>query len=154
MFETAYRDHKRFNSAVGDRFVMEYSPVYDENGRLELKESGKTDLYEYIQSHRDSVDIHVLLKRYQLGDAAALSKVQGVYGDFTEAPKSFADMLNLVNAGRQYFDSLPVEVKQQFNNNFAEFMADYGSQEFFDRISKGSNIPVEPKNVKEKTDES
>lgn len=130
-FETQYRDPVRFVSCVGDPIEPEYTAVYDDDGQLTLKVSGKTDLYQFIQSHRDSVDIHVLLKRYQSGDVDVLSRVQGAYGDFTAAPKSFADMLNLVNAGKDYFDRLPVEIKQQYDNNFAVFMQDFGSEAFF-----------------------
>lgn len=139
-FRTQFTGARRYISHSGDRIVPVYSLVYDDDGKAGLKEVGKTDLYSSIQSHRDSCDIHVLLKRYANGDVDALSRVQGVYADFTQAPKTFADMLNLVNAGHEYFDSLPVDVKQQYNNNFAEFMADFGSKEFIERMGFASFV--------------
>lgn len=133
-FKTLYSDHSRFFCDPGDPIVPTYSLVYDDDGTPGLKETGKTNLYESIQSYRDSTDIHVLLDRYRNGEVDVLSRVQGIYADFTEAPKTFADMLNLVNAGKEYFDSLPVAVKQQYNNNFAEFMSDFGSESFYKKI--------------------
>ena len=46
-----------------------------------LKESGKENLYEFIQSFKDSVDLHKIMDRFNAGDTAALQKVQGMFGD-------------------------------------------------------------------------
>lgn len=150
-FRTQYDSHDRVYACSGDSIVPTYSLVYNDDGTPGLKETGKKDLYEYIQSFGDSVDIHVLLKRYRNGEIDALSRVQGIYADFTQYPKTFADMLNLVNAGKQYFDSLPIEVKNSYGNNFAEFMSDFGSESFAKKmgIELNSVVKEAPVNGKE-----
>ena len=98
----------RFTSNVGDREKDIYTPKYDENGVMYLEKTGKENLYDFIQSHKDSVDIHVLLQKYAEGDISVMSRVQGVYGDFTEMPKTYADALNSMISAENYFNSLPV----------------------------------------------
>uniref|UniRef100_A0AAU8B216 Internal scaffolding protein n=1 Tax=Dulem virus 109 TaxID=3145586 RepID=A0AAU8B216_9VIRU len=120
---TLYRPYGRVHSNSGSPTKILYGSRYDDAGRLVLEEKGTEDLYGFIQSFADSVDIHVILKRFQNGDHTALQAVQGFYGDFTEMPKTYAELLNTVNAGQDYFSSLPVDVRANFGHSFAEFMA-------------------------------
>lgn len=114
------RDRQIQNSGSGDRVL--YSSKLLEDGSVDLVPSGKEDFYASIQSHRDSVDIHVLLARYRNGDVDALSRVQGAYGDFSQMPGTYAELLNALIAGENYFNSLPVEVRQKFDHSFEKFM--------------------------------
>ena len=133
-FSTQYRPRTRFISNGGQRERILYQPKFDENGVMDLVESGKEDLYDFIQSHADSVDIHVLLARFQNGDVDALSRVQGAYGDFTNMPTTYADLLNKVNEGQSFFNSLPVDIRAKFNHNFAEFMVGMDKPDFLDKL--------------------
>ena len=108
---TQFRERKRFMSESGDRIHKLYGPVFDDAGRMTLEEKGTESLYDYIQSFADSCDIHILLKRYQNGEADVLSKVQGFYGDYTELPTNYAQLLNTVNAGQELFDKLPAQTR-------------------------------------------
>ena len=76
MFRTQY-DRQRVTCEPGSRIHKTYGGHYDEKGRVVLEETGEINLYDEIQSHAESVDIHVLMKRYANGDAEALSKQQG-----------------------------------------------------------------------------
>ena len=129
-FKTQFDEHPRYHTEVGSRIKKLYSPRFDDNGQLDLVEKGEENLYNYIQSYADSVNITTLLRRFQGGEVDVLSKVQGAYGDFTGLPTSYADLLNSVNEGHQYFDSLPLEVRARFHHNFAEFMAAMDSPDF------------------------
>lgn len=113
----------RVRSNVGDPVHIIFSPEFDRQGRMTLVETGRENIYDFIQSHRDSVDIHVLLNKFQNGDAAALSRTQGVYGDFTSFPKTYAEMLNVVIAGEQHFNSLPVEERAKYDHSYERFIA-------------------------------
>lgn len=110
-----------------------YKPVFDKNGVMELEEAGEENLYDYIQSFRDSVDIHVILKRFANGEVDVLNRVQGAYGDFTVMPRTYAELLNRVNEGRQFFESLPVETREKFNHSFEQFMASMDAPDFLER---------------------
>lgn len=133
-FKTKYDSHSRVHVHPGNPIKTVYSSRYDSSGNLELYESGQEDLYGYIQSHAESVDIHVLLQRFVNGEADALSKAQGFYLDASDMPKTYAEVLNSVIQGEQAFDSLPVEVKQRFGNSFSQWMASFESPDFLERM--------------------
>lgn len=122
-FRTQYDTFDKPFSEPGSPVKTLYGPIFNENGVIGLKEIGKHDLYSEIQSHADSVDIHVLLKMYEAGDDSVFSRVQGAYGDFTQMPSTFAEALNTMIAAEQYFNSLPVETKAKFNHSFSQFLA-------------------------------
>lgn len=147
MFETRYRDHRHVESNSGDPVKILYSPVFDRNGVMHLEESGRENLYDFIQSHRDSVDLHKILERFASGDVTALRQREGVYGDFTEMPKTYADLLNTVINGERTFDSLPREVREKFGNSFHQWLAQAGTPDWLvamGLVSAESNSPQEP----------
>lgn len=133
-FRTQFDERPRYQCCTGSRIKKLYAPRFDENGVMDLVEKGEENLYEYIQSHKDSVDINTLLRRYAQGDPDALSRVQAAYGDFTGLPSTYADLLNAVNDGKQYFESLPVDVRAQFNHSFSEFMASMDGPDFWRKL--------------------
>lgn len=141
-FKTQYDERERRVANPGSRMVKKYSGRYDEHGRIILEETGEENLYDYIQSFKDSTDIHVLLKRYANGDSEALAKVQGFYADVTEMPKNFAEVLNIVNDGENFFASLPVEIRSKFGHNFGEFMVAVSDGSIFGKL--GLEKPAEP----------
>lgn len=122
-FRTQYDPPARFIQEPGSPIKTLYSPKFNENGVMYLVESGKANLYQEIQSHADSVDIHVLLQRYAQGDTGVLARVQGAYGDFTQMPHTFAEALNTMIAAEQYFMGLPKDIRAKFNNSFQQFIA-------------------------------
>ncbi|UPW40964.1 internal scaffolding protein [Sigmofec virus UA08Rod_5935] len=121
-FNNQFEARTRRVKNVGSGEKVLYTSRLAEDGTIELIESGKQNLYAEIQSHKDSCDIHILLARYQNGDPDALSRVQGAYGDFTELPKTYAELLNAVIAGEQMFMSLPVEIREKFDHSVEKFM--------------------------------
>ena len=50
MFQTWHRDQEHFCSEPGCGEKILYSPEFDRFGVMTLKESGKEDLYAFIQS--------------------------------------------------------------------------------------------------------
>ena len=133
MFRTMY-DRVRVTSNTGDPIVIEYTARFDENGNLELVESGKRNLYQEIQADKDVCDINKIIARYRAGDESVLQRRQGFFADATQFPKNYAEMLNIVINGEREFDSLPVEVKNKFDNDFAKFVASIGTPDWFDKI--------------------
>lgn len=127
------RDRQRISANAGSPIKTVYKPVFDKQGVMELEEAGEENFYDYIQSFRDSVDIHVILKRFANGEIDVLNRVQGAYGDFTQMPKTYAELLNRVNEGRQFFESLPVETREKFNHSFEQFMASMDSPDFLEK---------------------
>lgn len=138
VFSTQYDEKKRFFSDPGNPIKPLYGLEVDKKGVTQLVEKGKYDLYEFIQSHADSVDIHKILERFQNGDVDALNKYQGYYGDITEAPKTFADALNAVIKAKDLFNSLPLDVREKFDHNPEQFIAALGTEKYFDAIGQKS----------------
>lgn len=121
-FKTQFDDRERVIENPGSRVRVLYTSKVADDGKIELIPSGTEDLYSMIQSHKDSCDIHVILTRFANGDTAALSKMQGSYGDFTQLPTTYAGLLNAVIAGENYFNSLPLETRAKFDHSFERFM--------------------------------
>lgn len=155
-FRTQYTPQVRKITNPGNPIKKTYGGSYDVNGRLVLTEKGQENIYDFIQSHKDSVDIHVLLKRYQNGDVSALSKVQGMYMDITGFPTNYAEALNHMRSMEEAFMQLPVDKRAEFNHSFSEFLAASTKENFLARLgvkvqeSDNEPIPAIPvDNVKE-----
>lgn len=129
-FRTQYEHTPSPYQEPGSRVKILYGPIFDKQGTMSLKEIGKENLYDYIQSHADSVDINIILKRFEQGDISVLSRVQGAYGDFTQMPQTFAEALNTLIAAEQYFNGLPLETRAKFEHNFNKFIASMDSPTF------------------------
>lgn len=143
-FMTQFMVQDRTVSNHGDRIHKLYSPVFDKDGIMHLEEAGTEDIYDMIQSHKDSVDIHLILKRYSAGDFAALSRAQGMYGDFTQAPKTFAEALNALIGAENYFISLPVKEREKYGHSFERWLAECDRQL---QGEDGSSPAKQPKTV-------
>lgn len=131
--------HQRFATNPGNGLIPTYSPRYATDGVLVLKEDGQHNLYEEIQSHRDSTDIELIIDRYFNGDPTALSRVQGTYADITNMPQNMHEAMALVDNARRDFESLPVDIKQLFDNDPNQFLATLGTEEWFNKMQISQN---------------
>lgn len=129
MFDTAFtRIGVRGLSKTGSPKKSLYRLFVDEDGKRELRKSGEYDLYAEIQSYKDSCSIEYILSRFAAGDTSALSRVQGIYGDFTEMPTTMAELQQRVIDATALFDSLPLDVREQYNFSPSEFFAQLDSE--------------------------
>lgn len=125
-FRTQFDPHSRVVQPSGDRSHTLYSGRYTDTGHFVLEESGKEDIYDKIQSHAASVDIHVILDRFRLGDIEALGDAsRSIYFDTSEMPKNYAHLLNIVNEGEQAFMSMPVEEREKYGHSFVQWMMSF-----------------------------
>ena len=120
-------DISEFKSPVGDLFHDLYSSSYRPDGTIALTVSDRVDIKKEINSHRDETDMAYILSRLVAGDDSVLNPRVPMYGDFTQFPSSYAEMLNMVMAGEQFFDSLPIETRKQFDNDRGKWFASIGS---------------------------
>ncbi|WGL31257.1 internal scaffolding protein [Dipodfec virus UOA04_Rod_845] len=140
-FRTQYDPHPPVFQEPGSPEKLVYSPRYTSEGVLDLAVTGKENLYEFIQSHKESTDIHVLLDRFANGEEDVLSRLQGFYADVSDMPKTYAEVLNAVIAGEETFARLPVEVKRRFDNSFAVWLASMDSPDFSERMGISNSSP-------------
>lgn len=129
MFDTQFDrlGVSRETSNPGSGMKDTYKMHVDENGKRELKKSGEYNLYADIQSYKDSVSIDYILTRFANGDETALSRVQGIYGDFTQMPRTMAELQQRVIDAEHLFDSLPLDIRAQYNHSASEFFAQLDS---------------------------
>lgn len=125
----------RFKTPSGSASRIVYSPKVCDDGSIELIESGKENFYDYIQSFRESCDIHIILKKALNGDDSGLRRVQGFYADITSMPKTRAEMLQVVIDAERNFNSLPLEIKERFDNDFNKFFVSMDKPEWRDKMN-------------------
>lgn len=128
----ATRKRCRINS--GDRMKQEYQPVYNRAGVWHLEETKKTSLYLSIQSYAASCDINIIMARYRNGETDVLQQIQGVYGDFSNVPTNYADLMNAKLTAENLFNSLSAEVREKYNNSVTQFMAEIGTQAGLEKL--------------------
>lgn len=152
-FKTRWDKRDPVYSNPGSPIHKTYGGHYDEKGRVVLEETGEENIYDYIQSHAESCDIHVLMKRYQNGDPTALSQRQGFYGDILNFPQTYAEALNHMNEMEAKFLALPLETREKFGCSFQEFLAASGEADFLDRLGiKPVVVPDDTPNPAPKED--
>ncbi len=125
-------------SGMKDTYKMHVDP----DGKRELKKSGEYNLYADIQSYKDSVSIDYILTRFVNGDETALSRAQGIYGDFTQMPTTMAELQQRVIDAEHLFNNLPLDIREQYNFSASEFFAQLDSD-------KTKAIFAPPEEVKE-----
>lgn len=158
--KTFKQEITKFVTPAGSREKPVFSSKVKDDGEIELIETGKEDWYGYIQSFKDSVDIHLILKAATLGDTSGLQRVQGFYADVTSVPKNNAEVLQMFIDAQNNFDSLPIEIKQKFDNDFNKFFATMETQEWFEKMkmptreeaaaaATAAEVPIKEGEVKE-----
>ncbi len=127
-------DFSVFKSPSGDLFHDVFTPSFRSDGTIELKVTDRIDIKKEINSHRDETDMSFILSRLMAGDDSVLNPRPPMYGDFTQFPKSYAEMLNLVLDGERYFDSLPIETRKKFDNDRGKWFASIGRPDWFENM--------------------
>lgn len=136
---------RKFVSNPGSRFKEEFHGVLGDDGYITLVSDGFTDLQEYIEAEAVGSDIKSLINR-ALGGDLSVFREDGFYADVTGIPKTYADILNLVNDAKRKFEGLPVELREKFNGDFEMFFATMGSEDWYNRLGLNK--------AEEKTNES
>ncbi len=87
---------------------------------LALRKPLKYDDGRTKQSFKDETDIEKIMARFDVtGTISHLSKWQGVYADFSDF--DFHEQSTKLTRGREIFDELPAEVRQEFGQSPAAF---------------------------------
>lgn len=113
----------------------------DAKKNIKVVEKGEKNAYAEINSFANSVNIHVLLARFANGDKEALMQRAGAFIDVSAMPTNINDFVNLYKDGENLFNTLPVEIKEQFHNNMVEFITKIGDEDWM-RIMKQSPADI------------
>lgn len=129
-FGTRYGARCRVYSCPGSDLEPKYSAVYLQDGSLDLEVVGTVNVFEEIQSHREECDLQCILRRFLNGETDVLNRVQGFFADTVGMPTTYPEMFNIISKSESFFNSLPVETKTMFHNNFQEFLTASQSPDF------------------------
>lgn len=136
-FDDKVAKKETYKTVSGTPYLEQYEYHVNKDGiRSLVKTDRKENVHARIQADYDSTDINKLMARFALGDSTAFDQRSGFYGDVTKLPSNYAELFNRVEECKQYFDHLPVDVKQLFDNSYEVFFASYGSKEFDDKINQ------------------
>lgn len=106
-----------------------------------LADNGMHDLYAEIQSYKDSCDLATILQTFDLGSISGLTFEElGDLDDFVSAPKTPAELLNVVNSGQVFFNELPVSVRSAFGHSLYNFVQSFGSDDFRTKLEAAYGI--------------
>lgn len=148
---------KRFFTNPGSPLHVLYAPKVNADGSVDLVESGVENTHDYIQSFERSTDLSVILARVGAGETQLLMQRPGSFGDFTQLPSTYAEALQLQIDSNNLFKSLPVDVKNKFDNDPSKFFAQSGTKEWYEKIESvlpkevrdmvrpAEPVPVDPK---------
>lgn len=128
----------RVFSPAGAKTKVTYQLQIEPDGNRKLVETGVKDVYEEIQSYKESSLIENIVKRAANGDLTALSQRQGVYLDTTLLPTDLITANEAVRRAEAVYKSLPADVRSEYGG-FKEFVQAFGTlegvQAFYDKLT-------------------
>ncbi|QCS36210.1 minor capsid protein [Capybara microvirus Cap1_SP_162] len=133
-FRSAYnlrREEQAFTPG-GSKIVMEHREEIGLDGKRKLIHDRAVNIYDLIQSSRESCEIENILRRAAEGDYNILNIVNGQYLDVTDAPSSLAEAQKFVIRAKTEFDELPKEIRAKFENNAEIYIAQYGTESWLE----------------------
>lgn len=138
-----------FSTPCGSSDRTLYSTKVTPDGKVILTPSGKENVQEYIDSFRESTDMAFILHQMALGNMSVLNQREAMYGDFTDLPENLAEMQQIFIDGENAFNQLPLDVRQQFDNNYRNWLFTSGSEDWNEKMKK-----LIPEPIKEEVKES
>lgn len=114
-------------SEPGSDIYFERKLVKNDEGFDELIVTGKRSISSMINAWADYCDMAYIISRLNAGDSSVLNVVPEQYGDVSDLPYDHRAALDTVVSARTYFDNLPEETRQKFDNDFTKWFSDAGS---------------------------
>ena len=147
-FFTRFERGNTFPAPTGNEFDKTYQIKIDKLGHKSLACTGKTNRYEKIQEFKDECLIENILIRATT-DPSVLNARIGSYFDASEMPKTLAEFQQLYIDTINEFNQLPLETRKLFNNSPEQYVAEYGSKEFGEKLGLIKDVAENVEVVKE-----
>lgn len=88
------------------------------------------------QSHKESCDIHVIMKKAaKTGLVEHVNQYQGTYGEFGHGP-DFHQAMNLIANAEQMFETIPAEIRKKFGNDPGVFLDWINNDKNYDEVAE------------------
>lgn len=140
--------YSRFNrrpteaTASGEKEEQTFEMVIDKNGHKSIQPSGYTNIYERIQGSYEETKIENIIARAMGGEMSGLNAHNGQYLDITNAPSTLAEAQQSIQAIKNMFDKLPLEIRNKYNMSVEQYIADFGSENWANIMGVELNKPV------------
>lgn len=108
-----------FNSPAYVREEIQ-GETYDKENTTIRREGKDINLYDYIQDSREDTEIYPTLEKYGSVKPIELN-AELVYGDMGHI-KNLRDLKEAENASLELWNALPLQVRNEFENNRYNFM--------------------------------
>lgn len=132
-----------FKAPTGEFTEMHHRAEMDANGRRRLVKDKEVAIYDLIQANREECEIERIIQRAIEGDYNALNQANGVYTDITGAPESIAQAQQWIIGIKEKWDELPADIKAKFENNVEIYTAEFGTQEWADKVGYTEALKTE-----------
>lgn len=128
-------DPNSFVTCPGTTEEIIYDAKVLPDGQIELREAGKKNIQEYIDSFRECTDISFIVQRLKNGDVTDLNLKEGFYADITKMPKTRAEFMQLFIDMERKFNELPLEIRNKFDNNYRNWFASGDTEEWYEKMN-------------------
>lgn len=148
------RSKKRPTEATepGSEWHQEYRMAIDLTGHKYLEEDGQTNIYDKIQESLEETKIENIIRRAVGGDESALAVMHGTYMDTTNMPKTLAEMQQAIITATEEFYKLPLEIRQKFDQSPEQYIAEWGSEEWAEKIKQPERLKTTETTEEAKTE--
>lgn len=133
-----------FSCSSGSRFKKEYHGEVQADGSILLVEDRVIDTQELIEKDAIGADLPSIIQRALSGDVSVFRSDEGFYGDITNLPTSYAEVLNTVNNAKREFYNLPIEVREKFDSDFEKWFATTGSDDWLSKMGFVKSDELKP----------
>lgn len=117
----------------GNRFREKFHGEVQPDGSITLISDGFEDTQKLIEADAVGASVPEIIARALRGDVSVF-RDEGFYGDVTQMPTTYAEILNSVNRGKQIFENLDLETRRKFDNNFEKWFATMNTEEWFSNM--------------------
>lgn len=136
----AYRSVSNFRETAtanpteaGESVRRTYLWEYNEEGKKVLRLDQTIDQQAEIDSYLEETKIENIIRRASIDPNIAeriTPDMGGGIQDFTEAPRTLAELQNIMLRAEQIWEEVPKEIKIKFNNDVDEFISSFGTVEW------------------------
>lgn len=136
----AYRSVSNFRETAtawpteaGESVRRTYLWERDEKGEKELRLDQIIDQQAEIDSYLEETKIENIIRRASIDPNIAeriAPDLGGGIQDFTETPKTLAELQNIMIRAEQIWDEVPKDIKLKFDNDVDKFIASFGTVEW------------------------
>lgn len=143
LLRTKDSERIRFFAPCGERIEMRHRAVIKKDGKRILLKDREKHTFDIIQSHLEECLIENIIKRALEGDTSVLEMMKGTYTDITGAPNSLAEAQQMIIDLKQKFEELPKEIRQKFDYNVEQYIAEFGSDSWAEKTGVAEVLKAE-----------